>query len=112
MEYRGMPDIRDRDLPGDEQTQALSFTKAAISARRLLNASAHAARCTAVHRIEFGRCASALGKYELRGHLAEITTAQRVSTAAGEKNLGLAIFVASPPLPESQVDLAGIKQNW
>jgi folate-binding protein YgfZ len=67
-----------------------------------------------VHRkftgFEFVDGLPALGKYESEGRtLAEITTAQRVSTAAGEKNLGLGYIRRESAAAGSQVDLGGIK---
>jgi glycine cleavage system aminomethyltransferase T len=67
-----------------------------------------------VHRkftgFEFADALPALGKYESEGRtLAEITSALRASTAAGEKNLGLGYVRRESAAAGSQVDLGGTK---
>jgi folate-binding protein YgfZ len=104
-------DIRDRDLPQEtEQTQALSFTKGCYIGQEIVERIRSRGQ---VHRkftgFEFADGLPALGKFESEGRaLAEITTAQRVSTAAGEKKLGLG-YIRRESAAGSEVDLGGIK---
>src|SRR5882672_12186552 len=105
-------DIRDRDLPQEtEQTQALSFTKGCYIGQEIVERIRSRGQ---VHRkftgFEFPDGLPALGKYESEGRtLAEITSALRVSTSAGEKNLGLGYIRRESAAAGSQVDLGGNK---
>jgi len=113
---RGVPrygqDIRDRDLPQEtEQTQALSFTKGCYIGQEIVERIRSRGQ---VHRkftgFEFADALPTVGKFESEGRtLAEITTALRVSTAEGEKNLGLGYIRRESAAAGSQVDLGGNK---
>lgn len=113
---RGVPrygqDIRDRDLPQEtEQTQALNFTKGCYIGQEIVERIRSRGQ---VHRkftgFEFAGGLPALGKYESEGRtLAEITTVLRVSTTAGDRNLGLGYIRRESAAAGSPVDLGGNK---
>jgi aminomethyltransferase len=105
-------DIRDRDLPQEtEQTQALNFTKGCYIGQEIVERIRSRGQ---VHRkftgFEFADGLPALGKFESEGRtLAEITSALRVSTTVGERNLGLGYVRRETGSAGSQVDLGGNK---
>src|SRR6266700_149010 len=105
-------DIRDRDLPQEtEQSQALNFTKGCYIGQEIVERIRSRGQ---VHRkftgFEFTDSLPAPGKFESEGRtLAEITSTVRVSTTAGEKNLGLGYIRRESGLAGSQVDLGSNK---
>jgi folate-binding protein YgfZ len=104
-------DIRDRDLPQEtEQTQALNFTKGCYIGQEIVERIHSRGQ---VHRkftgFEFDQM-PALGKHDVEGRtLAEITTAVRVPSAAGERLIGLGYIRREASAPASELDLGGVK---
>jgi folate-binding protein YgfZ len=102
-------DIRDRDLPQETgQAQALHFSKGCYIGQEIVERIRSRGQ---VHRkftgFEFDRM-PATGKYEVEGRtLAEITTAVRVSTAGGEKLIGLGYVRHEAAPAGAELDLGG-----